>query len=53
MCRKDKVITFIEPTKFDPIAQMRMENGIDNLDGGHELQPVPYREDLAHIPLPQ
>ncbi|XP_022894230.1 metal transporter Nramp5-like [Olea europaea var. sylvestris] len=53
MCRKDKVITFIEPTKFDPIAQMRMENGIDNLDGGHELQPVPYREDLARIPLPQ
>ncbi|KAL2467762.1 Metal transporter Nramp6 [Forsythia ovata] len=52
-CRKDTVVTFIEPTKSDPITQMRMENGNDDLDGGEELQPVPYREDLAHIQLPQ
>ncbi|KAL2503609.1 Metal transporter Nramp6 [Abeliophyllum distichum] len=52
-CRKDTVVTFVEPTKSDPITQMRMENGNDDLDGGDELQPVPYREDLAHIQLPQ
>ncbi|KAI3464542.1 hypothetical protein Pfo_021205 [Paulownia fortunei] len=50
MFRKDKVVTFIEPTKFDPIAQTRMENGNE---GGAELQHVPYREDLADVPLPQ
>ncbi|GFP89836.1 metal transporter nramp5 [Phtheirospermum japonicum] len=47
----DKVVTFIEPMKLlDPIAQTRMENG--NGDGV-ELQHVPYREDLADIPLPR
>lgn len=50
MFRKDKVVTFVEPTKFDPAVQARMENG---QDGGVELQNVPYREDLADIPLPQ
>lgn len=53
MCRKDTVVTFIDPTKFDSVAQAQMENGNNNSEGGHELQPVPYREDLAHIPLPQ
>ncbi|KAL3638848.1 hypothetical protein CASFOL_016755 [Castilleja foliolosa] len=47
MFRKDKVITFIEPTKLDPA---HMENG--NGDGV-ALQQVPYREDLADIPLPR
>lgn len=50
MFRKDRVVTFIEPTKFDPIAQAHMENG---LQGGPELPNAPYREDLGHIPLPQ
>ncbi|CAA3023509.1 metal transporter Nramp5-like [Olea europaea subsp. europaea] len=53
MFRKDTVVTFIEPTNFDPIAQTRMEKGDNNVDGENELQPVPYREDLADIPLPQ
>lgn len=50
MFRKDKVVTFIEPTKFDPTAQARMEDG---QEGGVELPNAPYREDLAHVPLPQ
>ncbi|KAL0438122.1 UNVERIFIED_CONTAM: Metal transporter Nramp5 [Sesamum latifolium] len=51
MFRKDKVVTFIEPTKSDPAAQTRMENG--HGEGGVEMeQHVPYREDLADIPLP-
>lgn len=49
MFRKDRVVTFVKPTKFDPASQTRMENG---QDGGVELQNVPYREDLADIPLP-
>ncbi|KAG8378238.1 hypothetical protein BUALT_Bualt08G0116900 [Buddleja alternifolia] len=53
MFRKDKVVTFVDPTKFDPIAQTRMENGNAVGDGGVELQTVPYREDLADIPLPR
>ncbi|KAG6390417.1 hypothetical protein SASPL_148151 [Salvia splendens] len=46
MFRKDRVVTFIDPTKSDPIA---MENGHQ---GGVEMQNAPYREDLADIPLP-
>ncbi|XP_057795709.1 metal transporter Nramp7.2-like isoform X2 [Salvia miltiorrhiza] len=49
MFRKDKVVTFIDPTKFDPTAQAHMENGHQ---GGTESQNAPYREDLADIPLP-
>ncbi|KAK6132279.1 hypothetical protein DH2020_033979 [Rehmannia glutinosa] len=48
-----QVVTFIHPTKFDPITQTRMENGNNNNEGGIDLQRVPYREDLADIPLPQ
>ncbi|KAK4391051.1 Metal transporter Nramp5 [Sesamum angolense] len=51
MFRKDKVVTFIGPTKFDPVAQTRMENGHED-EGGVEMEHVPYREDLADIPLP-
>ncbi|XP_042034311.1 metal transporter Nramp5-like [Salvia splendens] len=46
MFRKDRVVTFIDPTKSDPIS---MENGHQ---GGVEMQNAPYREDLADIPLP-
>ncbi|KAG6432593.1 hypothetical protein SASPL_104174 [Salvia splendens] len=50
MFRKDRVVTFIDPTKSDVIAQAgRMENGHQ---GGVEMQNPPYREDLADIPLP-
>lgn len=47
--RKDTVVTFIEPTKNDPAAQIEMESGITNTHG----PPVPFREDLADIPLPE
>ncbi|KAL8482215.1 hypothetical protein ACS0TY_028388 [Phlomoides rotata] len=49
MFRKDKVATFIDPTKFDPIAQAQMESGHE---GGVQLQQrLPYREDLADVTL--
>ncbi|KAL6296779.1 hypothetical protein ACE6H2_004921 [Prunus campanulata] len=47
--RKDSVVTFIEPTKNDPAAQNQMESGLPSSSG----PPVPFREDLADIPLPQ
>lgn len=43
--RKDAVITFVDPTKPD------MEIGADR-SRRTELNSVPYREDLADIPLP-
>ncbi|XP_047323265.1 metal transporter Nramp5-like [Impatiens glandulifera] len=52
MFRKDKMVTFIDTSKFDPnnnTQQTRMENGKDVYDEDF----VPYREDLADIPLPQ
>ncbi|XP_075496867.1 metal transporter Nramp7.2-like [Primulina tabacum] len=55
MFRKDKVLTFIEPSKFDPVTQTQMQ-----VDGGHlsasgrvEMQQIPFRDDLADIPLPR
>ncbi|KAF5186697.1 Metal transporter protein, partial [Thalictrum thalictroides] len=45
--RKDSVVTFIDVNKLD---QNKMERG--SVDG-EETQTVPYREDLADIPLPQ
>ncbi|XP_073126075.1 metal transporter Nramp7.2-like [Henckelia pumila] len=53
MFRKDKVVTFIEPTKFDPVTQTQMEGGHLSASGRVEMQQVPFREDLADIPLPQ
>ncbi|GER49162.1 metal transporter [Striga asiatica] len=50
MFRKDKVVTFIDPTKLDSNVETRMESGI--VGGGVELQSLPFREDLANIPLP-
>ncbi|KAL7117176.1 hypothetical protein ACP275_03G056300 [Erythranthe tilingii] len=52
MFRKDRVVTYIDPTKFDPDTQTRMENGDGKELGGVELQHVPYRQDLADITLP-
>ncbi|GKU98482.1 hypothetical protein SLEP1_g11486 [Rubroshorea leprosula] len=42
--RKDTVVTHMEPTKPD-----QMESGTDQID--HDT--IPYREDLAQIPLPE
>ncbi|CAN6718190.1 unnamed protein product [Malus baccata var. baccata] len=47
--RKDSVVTFVEPTKNDPAAQNQMENGLPN----YGEPPVPFREDLADVSLPQ
>ena len=44
--RKDAVVTFIEPEKHDPAAQNQMESGVPGVG------VIPYREDLADIPLP-
>lgn len=53
--RKDTVVTYIEPEKNDPAAvQARMETGLGNADGSFQADNiVPYREDLADIPLPE
>ncbi|RDY08367.1 Metal transporter Nramp5, partial [Mucuna pruriens] len=49
--RKDTVKTYIE-TKNEPAMQTHMEKGF--MDNGQlELNHIPYREDLADIPLPQ
>ncbi|XP_073305783.1 metal transporter Nramp7.2-like [Primulina huaijiensis] len=53
MFRKDKVVTFVEPAKFDPVTQTQMEGGHLSTSGRVEMQQVPFREDLADIPLPQ
>ena len=47
--RKDSVVTFVEPTKNDLADQNQMENGLPNKGE----PPVPFREDLADISLPQ
>lgn len=49
--RKDMVVTYIQPEKHDPIAQTQMENG--QIFDPNKMSGVPYREDLADIPLPQ
>lgn len=53
MFRKDVVVTFIEPTKLDPGAQVSMENGGTDQGKGTELRNFPYREDLSDIPFPE
>ncbi|CAI9291461.1 unnamed protein product [Lactuca saligna] len=52
MLRKDVVVTYIEPSKGNPIAQDNMENGND-ANRRPELTNAPYREDLSDIPFPQ
>ncbi|KAM4072583.1 hypothetical protein ACB094_11G148800 [Castanea mollissima] len=52
--RKDTVVTFVEPIKHDhPVAQNNMEHGLGNSCEVGELDHIPYREDLADIPLPE
>jgi natural resistance-associated macrophage protein len=48
--RKDTVETFIE-TKNDTVTENQVEKGMDH--GQLELSHVPYRQDLADIPLPE
>ncbi|KAE9450467.1 hypothetical protein C3L33_17631, partial [Rhododendron williamsianum] len=45
MWRKDTVVTYIDTTKNDPAVQSGTEDGEDSI--------VPFREDLADIPLPE
>ncbi|XP_023747564.1 metal transporter Nramp5 [Lactuca sativa] len=52
MLRKDVVVTYIEPSKGNPIAQDNMESGND-ANRRPELTNAPYREDLSDIPFPQ
>lgn len=51
MFRKDVAITFVEKPKLDNMVQTRMETGEGNCSGMSDQ--VPYREDLADIPLPR
>ncbi|KAJ9166688.1 hypothetical protein P3X46_021398 [Hevea brasiliensis] len=51
--RKDTVETFIDPTKNDPVVQANMESGTRKSGDELEAHQVPYREDLAHVPLPE
>ncbi|CAK9313577.1 unnamed protein product [Citrullus colocynthis] len=51
--RKDRVVTYIEPEKDDPMGQAHLESGLNNSFGPRDVTPVPFREDLAHIPLPE
>ncbi|KAI8537393.1 hypothetical protein RHMOL_Rhmol09G0020100 [Rhododendron molle] len=45
MWRKDTVVTYIDTTKNDSAVQSGTEDGEDSI--------VPFREDLADIPLPE
>ncbi|KAK9993677.1 hypothetical protein SO802_023380 [Lithocarpus litseifolius] len=52
--QKDTVVTFVEPVKHDhPVTQNNMEHGLGNSCEVGELNHIPYREDLADIPLPE
>ncbi|KAI6690946.1 hypothetical protein NL676_027774 [Syzygium grande] len=51
--RRDTVVTFIEPNKHDPMKSGRIESGLKGADGEEEEDEIPYREDLADIPLPE
>ncbi|KAL5704447.1 hypothetical protein ACHQM5_022877 [Ranunculus cassubicifolius] len=48
--RKDTAVTYVDSTKLDPNGDNKMEKG--SADGEDESQNLPYREDLADIPLP-
>ncbi|KAI3414602.1 uncharacterized protein J3R85_016126, partial [Psidium guajava] len=50
--RRDTVVTFIEPTKHKPSQSGHIESGLKDADGEEEEDEIPYREDLADIPLP-
>ncbi|XVF36964.1 hypothetical protein REPUB_Repub19eG0104000 [Reevesia pubescens] len=51
--RKDTVVTYIQPEKNDSAAHDQMECGLGNPDEWFQVENVPYRQDLADIPLPE
>ncbi|KAB5568572.1 hypothetical protein DKX38_002365 [Salix brachista] len=51
--RKDTAVTLMEPNKNDPPQQINMENGLAKSTEDPGMDPAPYREDLADIPLPR
>lgn len=52
--RKDTAETFIDTTKNISVVQNHVEKGLVNSDEQNDrFDQVPYREDLADIPLPQ
>ncbi|KAI0529355.1 hypothetical protein KFK09_001903 [Dendrobium nobile] len=48
--RKDKTITFIDTSNT---TEIQLEKGMTHLNRDRENETVPYREDLADIPLPE
>ncbi|XP_052201386.1 metal transporter Nramp5-like isoform X3 [Diospyros lotus] len=54
MFRKDTVVTFVDPTNIVHDAQAQLETGRNGaMEALPEPELVPYRHDLADIPLPE
>ncbi|KAL9229255.1 hypothetical protein vseg_004741 [Gypsophila vaccaria] len=53
MFRKDRVVTYIDSSKLGPNGQEYLESGNDQTHETHGMDAIPYREDLAEIPLPK
>ncbi|KAJ6709343.1 METAL TRANSPORTER NRAMP5 [Salix koriyanagi] len=51
--RKDTAVTYIDPVKNDPNLEAKMESGHGKSSQEMAFDQVPYREDLADIPLPK
>ncbi|CAK7346938.1 unnamed protein product [Dovyalis caffra] len=51
--RKDTVVTYVEPVKNDPNLEANMERGEGKSNQEMGVGQVPYREDLADVPLPE
>ncbi|KAL9359142.1 hypothetical protein Peur_047265 [Populus x canadensis] len=51
--RKDTAVTYIDPVKNDPNLEANMENGQGKSNQEMAFSRVPYREDLADVPLPE
>ncbi|KAL9229254.1 hypothetical protein vseg_004740 [Gypsophila vaccaria] len=53
MFRKDRVVTYIDPSKLGPNGQDYLESGNALAHETRGIDDIPYREDLADIPLPR
>lgn len=51
--RKDSAVTYIDPATNDPNLEAKMESGQGKSSQEMVFDQVPYREDLADIPLPK
>ena len=51
--RKDTAVTYIDPVMNDPNLEAKMESGQGKSSQEMVFDQVPYREDLADIPLPK